>query len=339
MEADAPRALEGAAQRVLSDVGLAPATLVVAVSGGLDSVTLLHVLVSLAPRLDLRLVVGHVNHGLRGAESDADEAFVRALGEKLGLRVECARVDSPVRLREGVSNRERPTVQEAARRLRYGALDGMARATGADAIATAHHADDQVETVLLRLLRGCAPDGLGGIAERSRDGTRVRPLLGVSRAEIGAFAQARALEWREDASNDSPAYARNRLRSDWIPGLARDFNPQLLRAIGHLAEAQRRDSEWIEWLVEREARDRVQEHGDHHVRLARDGWSELPEALARRLARRALVAVGSPRDLSRVHVERTLAFLREGRPGRTLELPGGLRLACRESGFALSRQG
>jgi tRNA(Ile)-lysidine synthase len=237
------------------------------------------------------------------------------------------RAVAPDRLRRGRPSRDRPTRQEAARTLRYAALRDMARAAGADWIATAHTADDQAETVLLRLLRGSGPDGLGGIPERSPDGRILRPLLGVPRAEVLAFARGRGLAWREDASNRDDGYARNRLRRHWLPGLAADFNPRLLRVLAELAEAQRRDGEWIEERVAREAERRFREEAGW-LRIDRKQWEGLPEALSRRLARLALRRAGRGRDVSRAHLGRMTAFLRAGRPGTAIELPGHLELAC-----------
>jgi tRNA(Ile)-lysidine synthase len=206
----------------------------------------------------------------------------------------------------------------------------MAEEAGAERIATAHTLDDQAETVLLRLLRGTGPAGLGGIPERSPDGRVVRPLLGVPRAEIERFARERGLVWREDASNRDPAFARARLRRDWLRELGAAFNPRWLRAVGDLAEAQRRESEWIEPLVEQEAAHRLARDGDGWT-LACVGWERLPAAQARRLARRALFAAGAGRHVTRVHLERMLALARSGRTGARLELPGGL-LLIRERG-------
>jgi tRNA(Ile)-lysidine synthase len=274
-----------------------------------------------------------VNHGLRGEECEADEAWLEALADKLGLPILIARV-RPGELREDCSNRQRPTLQEAARTLRYRELERMADGAGAAFIATAHNADDQAETVLLRLLRGCAPDGLGGIPEVSRQGRVVRPLLRVSRSEVLAHARAVGLEWREDASNQSLRYARNRLRHEWIPGLKRDFNPQLLRAIGNLAEAQRRDSEWIESVVEAEARHRVLVRDDG-VHILGSDWGQIPDALARRLARRSFLELGDARDLSARHIDRIVDFLRRGREGTVIQLPGGLQLSRNSADFQL----
>jgi tRNA(Ile)-lysidine synthase len=309
----------------------------VAVSAGIDSVALLQALHELAEEYQLNLLIGHVNHGLRGAESEADQAAVEGLGVQLGLAVEVARVD-PQALRAGRSSRDRPTLQEAARALRYQALRAMAQRRGAAHIATAHSADDQAETVLLRLLRGTGPDGLGGIPERSPDGRIVRPLLGVSRAQIERFARQRRLSWREDASNAQPEYARNRLRRRWLPGLAEDFNPQLLRAIGNLAEAQRRDSEWIEARVEREAASRIAVQEGWLAIDAKD-WAALPEALSRRLLRVALRRCGAGRLVTRSALERMAAFLCTARPGTGIELAGGLHLRCERGGFRLGPLG
>jgi len=321
--------VESAVARVLTPLGISRCRLLVAVSGGVDSVVLAHCLRGLSRRFELDLQIGHVNHGLRGAESDADERAVCELAESLGVPVVVERVE-PEALRRDGSSRTRPTPQEAARLVRAEALQRMCGQLGAAHVATGHNADDQAETVLMRLLRGCSPDALGGIPESSPDGRWVRPLLQVSRSSIASYAEAHRLCWSEDSSNRDSRYTRNRLRQEWLPGLMEAFNPQLLRTIANLAEAQRRDSEWVESLVTEEAdkRFRVIDGG---LRIAAGGWDAMPEALARRLVRRAVLVLGGGRDLSRVHLQRMLEFLRSGRPGREIELPGGLRLT-RESG-------
>lgn len=311
-------------EEALDRLALRDRHLLVAVSGGVDSTALLHGLHVLSSRRGLKLSIGHVNHGLRGAESEADEQAVRGLAAALGLPIQTERV-APETLREGSSSRLRPTLQEAARALRYRALRAIAARADASCIATAHTADDQAETVLMRVLRGCGPDALGGIPERSADGHLVRPLLGTSRHEILAYARAEGLAWREDGSNANPRFTRSRLRHAWLPGLAEEFNPQLLRAIGKLAEAQRRDSAWLESLVDAEV--------DRRLAIERDAveidcvdFERLPDALAWRLARRALLALGLGRELTEVHLRRVLTMLRTGRPGATIELPAGSRL-------------
>lgn len=321
---EARQAVLGEVRSSLRALDLCGRRLLVAASGGMDSTVLSHAIHALSRLEDLELGLGHVHHGLRGAESDADADCVQALARKLDVPYLQRRVD-PRSAREGHSSRLRPTLQEAGRALRYAALEEMAQSFGAAAILTAHHADDQAETLMLRLLRGAGPDGLGGIPERSPDGRVVRPLLRVPREDLERYARALGLSWREDRSNRSPAYARNRLRGEWLPGLAAAFNPRLLRRLSDLAEAQRRDSEWLGTLVDAEVSQRfVLEGGGLTIDIT--GFRELPEALARRLAREALRSCGAGRDVSRAHLERMLAFLREPRAGRNVEFPRGLRL-------------
>ncbi|MEZ4353779.1 MAG: tRNA lysidine(34) synthetase TilS [Myxococcota bacterium] len=331
--------LDRSFRETLDRLGVARQRVLLAVSGGRDSMVLLDLMTRVAPERALALGLAHVHHGLRGADADADEAFVAQAAERAGLPLVVRRVE-PEALRRGRSSRERPTLEEAARTLRRAALDEIAAAEGYDWIATAHHAGDQAETLLLRILRGTGPDGLAGMAERAESDRRIRPLLRVAPETLADWARTRALAWREDESNWDRRFARNRLRLDVLPALSPAFNPQLLRTLGDLAEAARTDLEWIEGLVDVAAEERL-ELGPAHARFALDGWAELPEALARRLVRRALRAVGLGRDLSRAHLERCLEFLRRGRAaGRPLrlELPRGFVLRRVDDAFVLAME-
>jgi tRNA(Ile)-lysidine synthase len=332
--------LEASLERSLERLGLRGSRLLVAVSGGIDSTVLLHALCGSARRFELSLHVAHIDHGLRGQQSADDASFVAELAGRLGLSIDVEAVD-PQALHDDVkvSSRLRPTLQEAARDLRYAALRALAARRGCDRIATAHTADDQAETVLLRLLRGSGPDGLGGIPERSPDGVVVRPFLRSSRADVEAFARRYSTVWREDASNTDEHYSRNRLRLRWLPGLANDFNPQLLRTLGDLAETCRTDAEWMASVVAEETQKRFRESEDG-LAIARAGWAELPEALARRLVRSALVKMGAGREVTRAHLLRGHAFLAApaaAECGRALEFPAGLRLVRYPRHCLLSR--
>ena len=319
-------------------LGLRDRQVLVAASGGVDSTVLLDALCELRGKLGIAVAVGHVDHALRGAASAGDADFVRALAEERGCAFRGASLADGelARARAAASNRERPTVQEAARARRYEELRAMVRELGAQAIATGHTLDDQAETVLLRLVRGAGPSGLGGIPERSPDGAVVRPLLGVSRREIEAWAGERGLVWREDASNESDAYARNRLRREVLPQLERNFNRRVLQTIADFAETSRTDAEWLDGLVDDEARRRFAAESDAggavRVRIEQDGWNRVPLALRRRLAARLLRDLGLARETTRAHLERIVAFLGRGETDpqpRELELPLGARIMHR----------
>lgn len=322
-----------ALSEAIASLDLTGRRVLVACSGGVDSTVLFRALEALAGRHHIALALGHVHHGLRGADAEADLEAVRGLGAKFGVAVEVDRLDPQTFERAGPS-RARLTLQEAARAARYAALRRQAARLGFDRIATAHTRDDQAETVLLRLLRGAGPDSLGGIPERSRDGWIVRPLLGVGRDEIEAYAHRAGLSWREDVSNESRGYARNRLRHDWLPGLGQAFNPRLSRALADLAEAARRDAEWIEATIEAECARWTRVDGDSHW-ISPDPWPAMPEALARRLVRELLRRAGGGRDVSRKHLLRALTFLRTARIGTRVELPGGLQIARARTGYRI----
>lgn len=186
-----------------------------AVSGGPDSVCLAHWLSVQARRKGLTVALLHVNHGLRGRQGARDEAFVRALGERLGLRVSVVRADV-----KGRARRSGQGLEDAGRKERYRALAARARRGRFDAVATGHQLDDQAETVLLHLLRGTSLEGLGGIPARRAlvPGVELlRPLLPLTRAEVRTYLEVHGLDWREDATNRDPKFTRNWLRAEVLP--------------------------------------------------------------------------------------------------------------------------
>ncbi len=225
--------------RFLATVETAAGSGVVAVSGGADSVALLHALLAGRGGSAAPLVVAHLNHQLRGAASDADEAFVTALcarlaaaGAAVAWRSERAAVAA--RARERGEN-----LESAARAMRYGWLVEVARQSGARWVATGHTADDQAETVLHRLLRGTGLRGLCGIPARRplADGVEViRPLLRVRRSEVHDYLRQLGTAFREDRSNADVRFTRNRIRHELLPLLAEQYNPAIVTALGRLAE-------------------------------------------------------------------------------------------------------
>jgi tRNA(Ile)-lysidine synthase len=214
------------------------AVVVVGVSGGADSIALLHGLRALGREHDhpLRLHVAHLHHGIRGADADADAAFVESLAADLGLPCIRDHVDIPKLHASESGSRE-----ELARRERYRFFERAAARCGADHIAVGHHADDQAETVLHRIVRGTGLRGLAGMAPvrtlRGVEGCRlVRPLLCVTRKEILAYLESGGMAYRTDATNADRDLTRNRIRGELLPELARDYNPRVRAALVRLAE-------------------------------------------------------------------------------------------------------
>jgi tRNA(Ile)-lysidine synthase len=213
-------------------------TVVVAVSGGPDSVALAHALRDLQEELGLSLHIAHLNHGIRGTEADEDADFVRRLADELDLPVTIEKADVPA-----VRKLLKLSVEEAARKVRYEFLDSVADDLGAARIVTAHTADDQAETVLMNLIRGAGPDGLAGIPFVR--GRYVRPLLSVTRDEVMLYSEENHLQSRTDSTNLSDEYRRNRVRLELIPLLEVGYNPGVKDTLAATAEIMRAESEYM----------------------------------------------------------------------------------------------
>jgi tRNA(Ile)-lysidine synthase len=293
-------------------------TVLTAVSGGADSVALLDVFHSLASEWRLTLHAIHVHHGLRPqAEADAD--FVRGL---------CARVGVPLHV-EYVSVRREPPwegLEAEARRARYGAFREVARRTGAQRIATAHTADDQAETVLMRLLEGAGPRGLAGIAPTR--GLLIRPLLGARRADVEAHLRARGIGWVEDASNRDTRFLRNRIRHEVLPFLAQAIEPSIIDHLARSAALVRGMVDDLERAATRELR-QLGRRGPEGWLLKVADLAGLPRELAVETCRQAARDLGHS-GAFRGHAQKAL---------RRLLAPGPVRGALRAGGVTVERSG
>ncbi len=306
-------------------------TVVVAVSGGADSVALVDFLVSRA-ELHLRLVVAHLNHCLRGGESDGDEAFVISLAASYGIPCELRRVD----VRE-LARTARQSLEDAGRSARYAFLDEVADSYGAHAVALAHHADDQAETVLMRLLRGSGGRGLASMSPRSRNGRYVRPFLCVTRREIEAYLQRRRLSYRHDRSNDDTGYLRNSIRHELLPFLQR-YNPEIAARLADTAAILAADED----LLDASTDDSFVRCGafdkDGAVLAVRGVRCELP-GMRMRLYRRALQRVNPGlAGISHRHLDAVDGLVLSEAPNAELHLPGGCRVVRSYDGLAFRRQ-
>ena len=216
----------------------------VALSGGPDSVALLYALLAIQPEFGLRLYVAHLNHKLRGAESDEDEKFAKELAVRLKLKCFSKRIDVK---RE--AKRKKVSIEEGAREIRYRYLQKLADQIKADKIAVGHQADDQAETFLMRLLRGAGGAGLSGIP--AKRGKIIRPLIQIRRGEIEKFLKANKIPYRLDSSNYLTDYFRNKIRLTLLPKIKEDFNPKIVESLNRTADIISLQQEYIEKRCER----------------------------------------------------------------------------------------
>ncbi|MGB9793129.1 MAG: tRNA lysidine(34) synthetase TilS [Thermacetogeniaceae bacterium] len=300
---------------------------VVGVSGGVDSVALLHVLKE-ATTLSLSLHVAHLNHLLR-PEAGEEARFVRSLARSWGIPVTTGYADV-----RRIAAAKKTSVEAAGRIARYSFLRHVARMVGADRIAVAHHADDRVETILLNILRGTGPSGLSGIPVRN--GNVVRPLLCVTRAEIEGYCREAGLKWCVDPSNLSTDYQRNKIRHILLPLLRKEFNPRVEEALLRLAEIVEEEDLFLSEYALRVGRRLVKKRGKRELRLDLSRFLRLPRPLQRRLLRSAVVAVaGGLKDFGYIHVEDSIRLLSEGGVGAEVHLPCGVRVRKSYRDFAV----
>lgn len=299
---------------------------IVGVSGGADSVCLLRALSAYRREIPFTLFVVHVEHGIRGAESLADAAFVKALCEKLEVPFYMKTYDV-----EAYAKEHRMTVEEAGRSVRYACFEELRTELGAEKIAVAHNQNDQAETVLWNLVRGSGLKGLGGIRP-VRDHI-IRPLLFLGRTEIEEILNGIGQPWRTDRTNLETDYTRNRLRHEILPKMEKDLNRQALQHIAQAAQRLQEVEAYIEKQTGKAAGRSVETKKDGSVVLLLDGYEQQEELIQQELLKRALdcLSGGNGRkDIGSVHLHQ-LAELAKKDCGREIQLPGGI-LAVRENG-------
>jgi tRNA(Ile)-lysidine synthase len=254
-----------------------PEAVLVAVSGGPDSVALLHLFSRLRAEIGFPLTAAHLNHALRGVESDRDEAFV----EELALRHQVPCITQ--RLSPGQLANAPEGIEAAARKARYEFLHGTARRIGAARVALGHTRNDQAETFLLRLLRGSGPRGLGGI-HPSLNGLFIRPLLEASRESVENYLRSSGESWREDSSNQDLRRTRNRIRHHLLPLMQTQYNPEIFEVLARTTSVLRDEDEYLQ-SVTRELTRRLVRDEEPGLSLAIPAVRVLPPALRRRLLR------------------------------------------------------
>ena len=328
-------------------------TLIVGFSGGADSLCLLDGLTGLAKEMDLRIIACHVHHGIRGAEADADAAACEKTAKALGAEFLLKKIDAPA-----YAERNKLTLEEAARLLRYEAFEQAAAeieaasSIGDVRVAVAHTKSDLAETVLQRILRGTGPDGLAAMGSVSMipggDHQLVRPLLALTKEETRSYCEARGLEPREDSTNGDPTYLRNRIRSELMPRLAEDYNPEIEAALGRLSGLAAMDRDFFETITGQlleeltvpEETDGADPDGKP-VRLAlrRKDLMDIHPALGTRIIASGLRAIGMEKDLSQVTLWAAWELLQRGRGAGEAELSGGYRFRLDHEKAILYRAG
>jgi len=296
-------------------------SVLVAVSGGPDSVALAHILLNLAEEYFLRPALVHLNHCLREQDSDRDAEFVAAFARQLHVPLYSEKKDVLAFQRN-----RRLSLEEAARRIRYEFYDAVAARYGFNKIALGHHRDDNAELVLMNLLRGSGPLGLSGIAP-VRNGKIVRPLIHLKRTEIIDYIAEKNLQYVTDSSNADPKFQRNKIRHDLIPELNKSYNPRIIETLNRLGDIMRAENQWFEDALKPVFNQCVLTKTSGKISLAIPHLSKRAQAVKRRIIRKAILSV--KKDLRRItfsHVDAVLELIETGPVTGSLNLPDGMRV-------------
>ena len=286
---------------------------VVAVSGGPDSVCLLDSLNELRDELGIQLIVAHFDHGLRSGEDDEETRFVQSMARSLDLPFETKKAGR--RVSEAGSS-----LEEWARNARYRFLEDVKDRLSAQKIALGHNLNDQAETVLMRMLRGSGPSGLSGIPPL-RDGKIIRPLIELTRGEIESYLEQKGLCFVTDSSNLETRHLRNRIRLELLP-LLREYQPQIVELLGQTAGIMREDEDYLEERAEQWVKEMTVTRASDEVTIPLSSFTKLPEALRNRVIRSVLKRIGgSLRRVSMRHIEAINSVASGKKPQSLLNLP------------------
>lgn len=293
----------------------------VAVSGGPDSVALLRLLSLLASDYSLYLVVAHLNHGLRGSESNRDEAFVQELGRSMGVPVKSKYV--PV---NSIKRKKGGSLEDICRKERFKFLKEVLKENGLNKIALGHNLDDQAETIVMRFLRGSGMTGMKGMLP-VRDDMYIRPLLEVTRKEILEFLKSECTGYVTDSSNLENMYLRNRIRNDLIPELQDHYNARLVENLGRMADVMRVDDDFVEGAADGILTDwKIPIDGDT-VKIKISKFKGLHSALQRRVIKLLLERISLKRKgIGYLHIAAILDLINGERPNGFLNLPFQIRI-------------
>ena len=307
-------------------------SVLVAVSGGPDSVALLHAMIELAGDYHARLGVAHLNHGLRKAAADRDAEFVAKLADRYHLPVHIHKEDVRQHRR-----RMSMSLEETARVVRYDFLARVAKTRGYRKIALGHHADDNAESVIMYILRGSGPQGISGISPVR--GQIIRPFIRLTRSEIESYLETHRIDYRIDHSNQEDTFERNRIRHQLLPMLRREYNPNISGALNRLAEISRDEENWL--------RNQLRPFYDRScttatpgvVRLSVQALDNIHVAAARRIVRLAIEKIkGDMRRINFRHIEAVISLARRSITTASIDLPDRVRVFRSENAITVCRE-
>lgn len=292
--------------------------IIIGVSGGPDSMALLYLLIEIKDKIGFNIAVAHVNHGVRGIEAVEDEKFVRHQAQKLNIPYYSKTVDMVAYGKEmGIS------AEEAGRELRYGFFREILFQLGGGKIAVAHNANDQAETLLMRIFRGTGIDGLNGMEFISGD--IIRPLLNISRADIERYIEENSIDTVLDKTNLMPIYTRNKIRLELIPYIEENFNPNIINTLWRLSQTSAQDSRFLEKYSEDQYKLLLKYKSRNCIILDVCLFNSQEESIKFRIIRRAIEdIVGNLQGFGELHISSVVRLLESGETGKEVHLPNRL---------------
>lgn len=290
--------------------------ILVALSGGPDSICLLNILFELKKELNIEIGAAHINHLLRGEDAFKDEEYVIKICEEIGIPCFVTRVDI-----NNYSKEYKLSSEMAGRQVRYGFFEEITKKEGYNKIATAHNANDQAETILFRLMRGTGLEGLGGI-KVSRDDKIIRPILCLSRQEVEEYVEIKGLKPRIDKTNFEKIYNRNKIRLDILPYMKENFNEDIIQTLNRMSVLLQKDNEFLEKLALNSYKKYCVEDVDYFI-IKEEIFKE-EEPIINRVLRRALVKYSkSNYDFEMKHINDVFSLNQKG-SGKVIDLPNGI---------------
>ena len=303
--------------------------LVLGLSGGPDSVSLLHILNALKDEMGFSLKAYHVNHMIRGSEADDDERYAKDLCEALGIPFDSVQIDIPALVRKNGES-----VEECARKERQKALLSFAEKFPNSKVVLAHNLDDQAETVMLRLLRGTGVHGLSGMEYKRADGV-IRPLLDVKREEIEKFCEENNIKAHTDSTNRQTEYLRNNVRIELLPKLS-EINPNIKECLVRLASASREDDEYLQKIAEKWVLENCKI--TETIEIDSKKLLALDKAIFQRVIKLAFARIGLCEDIAAVHINALRTVLEANVGNKLVEFPNGYKAYLNHGILVLSQK-